>query len=190
MLKFYKCTYCGKNFLRERRKSQEEQNIYDDTFIPVKKFCSLECCWQYRSEKGGKGQFKKGSIPWNKGLTGKGICKSNSGSFKKGQKGINWMPIRSITIRIDKSGKKRRWIKIKEPNIWIEYAKFVWRKSKGRIPRGYIIHHIDENPLNDDIKNLQLLTRKEHFEIHGIGELGRKARMANKRIKNVQMEIF
>jgi len=30
--------------------------------------------------------FKKGQIPWNSGLAGKGICKPNSGSLKKGQR--------------------------------------------------------------------------------------------------------
>lgn len=34
--------------------------------------------------KNGKGQFKKGFTPWNKGT--KGVCKANSGCFKKGDK--------------------------------------------------------------------------------------------------------
>ena len=128
-----------------------------------------------------KTSFKKGMKSWNKGK--KGIHLSPKTEFKKGQKSINHLPVGSKTIRIDKGGKNRNWIKIDEPNKWIEYAKFVWLKHNGEIPKGYLIHHIDENTLNDNIDNLALLTRKAHFEIHGIGELGRKAR-ANQRGKS------
>jgi hypothetical protein len=117
--------------------------------------------------------FKKGHKTWNKGL--KGIHFSPETEFKKGQKGINWKEVGSINCRIDKVNKKRQWIKIEEPNIWIEYAKFIWIKNNGKIPKGYLIHHIDNDILNDDINNLALLTRKGHFEIHKIGEMGRKS---------------
>ncbi len=126
-----------------------------------------------KGQKANSGAFKKGQKPWNKGT--KGIMKSNSGSFEKGQKGIRWLPLGSITIRTDKNNKQRRFIKIDEPNVWIEYAKFVWIKHNGKIPKGYLIHHIDEDSLNDNIENLSLVTRKGHFEIHKIGEIGRKA---------------
>lgn len=29
-----------------------------------------------------------------------------------------------------------------------------------------VIHHVDFNPLNDDIKNLKQVTRAQHIEIH------------------------
>jgi len=108
--------------------------------------------------------FKKGQTPWNKDK--KGTHFSPETEFKKGQKGITWMPLGSITIRTDKSNKQRRWIKIEEPNIWIEYAKFIWIKHNGKIPKGYLIHHIDKDTLNDDIENLALVTRKAHINIH------------------------
>lgn len=121
-----------------------------------------------------KTSFKKGLIPWNKGI--KGIRMSPATEFKKGQRSINWRPVGTITQRTDKSGKTRNWIKIDESNKWIEYAKFIWIKHNGIIPRGMIIHHIDGNSLNDDISNLAMVTRPAHFHIHGIGELGRLAR--------------
>lgn len=130
--------------------------------------------------------FKEGCIPWNKGK--KGTHFSPKTEFKKGQKGINWEAIRSINYRIDKSNKKRRWIKIAEPNIWVEYAKFIWIKNNGKIPKDYLIHHIDENTLNDTINNLCLLTRKEHFEIHNIGEMGRKA--LKERINTMKLYLY
>lgn len=43
----------------------------------------------------------------------------------------------------------------------------VWQVHYGlKIPRGHVIHHIDENPENNSIGNLQVLTRKTHLRIH------------------------
>ena len=36
----------------------------------------------------------------------------------------------------------------------------------GVIPDGYVIHHIDNNPANNDISNLQCITRIQHSKIH------------------------
>ena len=42
----------------------------------------------------------------------------------------------------------------------------VWADVNGAIPDGYEIHHQDHNKLNNDIGNLQLLTKAEHAELH------------------------
>lgn len=42
----------------------------------------------------------------------------------------------------------------------------VWTLFNGPIPKGYCIHHIDLNPLNDRLDNLQLMTRSEHCRLH------------------------
>ena len=42
----------------------------------------------------------------------------------------------------------------------------VWAYYNGEIPDGYQIHHIDENPANNGISNLQCLTVSEHRRIH------------------------
>lgn len=60
------------------------------------------------------GRFKKGHIPWNKNI--KGLHLSPDTEFKKGEKGIKWLPVGSITTRKYKNGEIRRFIKIKEPN--------------------------------------------------------------------------
>ena len=44
--------------------------------------------------------------------------------------------------------------------------KYVWEYYNGKIPSGYDIHHIDGNKANNDISNLQLLTREEHKRLH------------------------
>ncbi len=117
-----------------------------------------------KGNKPNKTSFKKGSTPWNKNK--KGIHLSPATEFKKGQKGINCLPVSVITIRTEKSGKKRHWIKVSEPNKWIEYAKFIWIRNSGEIQKGLLIHHIDKDSLNDVIENLALVTRAAHINLH------------------------
>ena len=133
--------------------------------------------------------FKKGNIAWNKNK--KGTHFSPNTEFKKGQRGVNWLPVGSLSIRKDKNTKLRRFIKIAEPNKWIEYAQYIWIKNNGNIPKGFIVHHEDENTLNDNINNLSLLTRKQHFEIHKIGEKGRKILLENfKKRMNIKIKLM
>ena len=111
--------------------------------------------------------FKKGRIPWNKGIRGTHF--SPATEFKRGQKGINWLPVGSIKTRTEWHNSlpsERRWIKIAEPNKWSLLAIHIWTKRKGSIPKGMLIHHKDFDYLNDDFKNLQMLTRSEHINIH------------------------
>lgn len=120
--------------------------------------------------------FKKGLVPWNKGL--RGVHFSPETEFKKGQESLKKMPLGTITVRVDKGGAARSWIKIAHPREWIEYAKFVWMQHRGNIPDGLLIHHIDKNSMNDELVNLQLATRAEHINLHR-GDLKRqKARLA------------
>ncbi|MBR0060392.1 MAG: HNH endonuclease, partial [Selenomonadaceae bacterium] len=46
-------------------------------------------------------------------------------------------------------------------------SRVVWTYYNGEIPDGYEIHHVDENKANDDISNLQMMTKSEHWKIHG-----------------------
>lgn len=43
-----------------------------------------------------------------------------------------------------------------------------------KVPKGYIIHHIDGNPLNNSLSNLKLLSDPEHKRIHRILDNGIK----------------
>lgn len=44
--------------------------------------------------------------------------------------------------------------------------RYVYEYYNGKIPLGYQVHHKDHNKDNNEIENLQLLTRKEHDKIH------------------------
>lgn len=109
-------------------------------------------------------RFKKGHIPWNKGV--KGIRLSPSTEFKKGRESEKSMPVGSVTVRRDKNGVDRAWVKIGEPSKWMERSRVVWEAVNGPIGRGMVIHHKDKNAMNDDIDNLECLTRSQHIEKH------------------------
>lgn len=48
----------------------------------------------------------------------------------------------------------------------IDAHRLVWIKHNGEIPQGFVIHHIDENPLNNSLENLELLSRSVHAKLH------------------------
>lgn len=39
---------------------------------------------------------------------------------------------------------------------------YVWEKVNGKVPKGFVIHHIDHDRTNNDIENLELMTKKKH----------------------------
>lgn len=40
--------------------------------------------------------------------------------------------------------------------------RYVWEKHNGRVPKGYVIHHIDGNCQNNNISNLECITQEQH----------------------------
>lgn len=42
----------------------------------------------------------------------------------------------------------------------------VWEQAHGPIPAGYHVHHIDENPANNSLENLRLVSMAEHRRLH------------------------
>lgn len=44
--------------------------------------------------------------------------------------------------------------------------RWVWMMYFGEIPKGMVIHHIDGNPSNNEITNLQMLKHSDHIKYH------------------------
>lgn len=42
----------------------------------------------------------------------------------------------------------------------------IWEKHKGKIPEGMLIHHVNKNPRDNRIENLQMVTKSEHAQLH------------------------
>ena len=106
-----------------------------------------------------KGWFKKGKPSPNKG---KKRTWNSPTEFKKGNFPGNGKPVGSIYL----NSVGRYDIKVAHPNIWKRKAHYIWETINGKIPKGMLIHHIDGDCLNDNISNLELMSRAEHLLIH------------------------
>lgn len=129
-------------------------------------------------------EFKKGSIPSNKGT--KGIMKANRTSFVKGQIPANHKPIGSE--RITKDGYIE--IKISEPNKWALKHRVIWQKYNGQIPKGYIVVFNDNDKLNVFIDNLRLITLKENMQRNSIMRFPEELRKTIKAVSKLKKQIL
>jgi hypothetical protein len=55
-----------------------------------------------------------------------------------------------------------------EETRYIYRYRWRWEQANGTIPSGYAVHHRDEDPTNDDLSNLKLLSTTEHRHYHGL----------------------
>lgn len=108
--------------------------------------------------------FKKGHIPWNKNK--KGIHLSRKSEFKKGQPGINWVAVGTKTKRKDQNGVIRNWIKISDPNKWLEYSHYLWIRNGRKLKKGLCLHHVNNDSTDDRVENLILVSRSDHVKLH------------------------
>ncbi len=53
---------------------------------------------------------------------------------------------------------------------WERRARVVWVQYNGPIPKGYLVHHRDENTLNDEIDNLRCWPISYHTRHHNLKE--------------------
>lgn len=86
--------------------------------------------------------------------------------FKKGQIPHNKLSLGSIVARQAKNDVVRKWVKIKEPNIWIEYSKYLWLKAGRKLVKDMVLHHKNNNSTEDRLGNLILVSRVEHPKLH------------------------
>ena len=52
-------------------------------------------------------------------------------------------------------------IKIAEPDKWMNKQRYIWEKTYGPIPKGYLVIFRDNNNRNMDISNLMLVSKTE-----------------------------
>ena len=56
------------------------------------------------------------------------------------------------------------WLSRTSPRI--RAHRWVWQQHHGEIPKGYHIHHKDDDKSNNEIENLMLLSRADHMKEH------------------------
>ena len=102
---------------------------------------------------GNSGSFKKGHVPWNKGLK---VCfGARKTSFKKGH-----LPANSKVIYSERLSKEG-YIEIKVGlNRWISKHRYIWEQHyKKEVPKGKVVIFLDGNNRNFEIENLKLISR-------------------------------
>lgn len=107
--------------------------------------------------------FEPGHAPWNKNL--KGIHLSPATEFAPGRESPARLPVGSVTIR-SRRGLQYAFVKVAEPNKWMTRGRLIWSEANGPIPAGCVIHYRDRDTLNDDLANLECLSRAEHAREH------------------------
>lgn len=157
------CDACGATFYLSAAKIARAQTHYcSPACLAVAARERMEGNRHAVGHRPNRTTFKPGQTPWNKGVAGS--IPANAGSYKAGRQNENSLPIGSITVRTDRSGNLRNWYKSERG--WIPYAQVVWERGNGPLPEAHIVHHIDENSVNDVPSNLAALTRAEHINVH------------------------
>lgn len=84
-------------------------------------------------------------------------CKTRRNNFEVSNLGN----VRGVEVTIYKG---RRCVETKP------IFRLVWKLFVGKKPKGYALHHIDHNKLNDSLDNLMLMTIAEHASHHNKGK--------------------
>lgn len=133
----------------------------DKSVIAIASYCNKR---EFNSSNDGR--FKKGSIPWQKGLRGnefkkhytdesfkrmRAACTESNKTARIGDEivinGVPW-----IIVSLDYS--KPYWER-REPK-----RRVVWEEANGKVPKGYCIINLDRNLMNCDIDNLYCMPTK------------------------------
>ena len=102
-----------------------------------KKYCSKDCMNKYL----------------------RGRRRSPATEFKKGNHPQTWVPVGS-------ESKTKGYIRVKvaDPNVWRQRSHIVWEEANNEsLPGGWIVRHIDGDPLNDTPENLKAMPRSQHI---------------------------
>ena len=89
----------------------------------------------------------------------RGKRRSKKTEFKKGNRPQTWVPVGSET---ETKGYIR--VKVAEPNVWRQRSHVIWEEAnRKKLPKSWIVRHIDNDPLNDVPENLKAMPRSKHI---------------------------
>ena len=103
------------------------------------------------------GCFKKGHVPYNKGMKRGSLPGQVATQFKAGHMPHNHKPVGSERINFD--GHLER--KIAEPKTWRAVRVLNWEAVHSPVKKGYVVILKDGDKTNLDISNLLLVSRAE-----------------------------
>lgn len=144
--------------------------------------CISNMCKKLGVKSLSNGCFRKGNVPYNKGV--KGFMGSNKTSFKPGPTPHNAKKVGSIVKVKDTNGLFYMRIKIAEPNKWQSLHAYIWEQKYGEIPKGFCVIFKDKNPDNVRLDNLMLVSRNE------LVRLNSKYPTIDKSLKEVALQVI
>jgi len=103
-----------------------------------------------------KTAFKKGQTPWNKGKHD--FRPSKATEFKEGELVGEGHPSWKGGVQKPKDDCVHLW---NGANKRVRRPRLIYEKEHGKIPKGFVIWHIDGDKKNDDISNLEAISRAE-----------------------------
>lgn len=107
-------------------------------------------------------RFKKGNIPWNKGL--KIVCSEACKAtwFPLGHLPVNTKYNGCVVTRKNSKRRPYKWIRISQAN-WIMLHVKIWEDANGPVPNGKIIVFKNGDSLNCELENLEMISRSENM---------------------------
>lgn len=149
------CTYCGKSFhLKPFAKEKAKRSMGF--------FCSKSCFYEYKKI------WFVGLNNHQSGLKGNLNCSFKGLELPKtNHKNIDIMVYEPTHPYANKNGRVLKHRLIVEQNYTL-FDKCFFENINGKIvlKKEVIVHHIDKNHSNNDISNLEILSRGQHTSIH------------------------
>ena len=150
-------------FLRKHaagRTREELQQMLKETFgteVSIRSISGI----MYRNNmhtrmQGHYSRFQKGSVPWNKGKTGLKLGGQKT-QYKKGHVPASYKPIGSEVWSPDK---QTYFIKIADPDVWMNKKRYLWEQAHGPIPDGHVIVCKDNDPRKVTLDNLLMVSHR------------------------------
>lgn len=148
-------------FLRDNYPELSRKELtaaFNTEFEEARELSSIvAACKNKKITSGRTGCFVKGEQPWNTGTVG--ICKPNSGTFKKGNRPVNWKPVGHQRTGTD----GYVMVKVEEPNKFRLKHQLTWEQNHGDIPEGMVLWFIDGDRSNCELSNLELIKKTEQM---------------------------
>lgn len=160
------------NYLREIAKGRYTDEITDminSKFGTDFKLSQIRAAMSNHKIKSGvNANFKKGSVPWNKGKKGWYAPGVENTWFKKGRQSENKRPIGSrqwlsgyLLEKVSDTGHRN--------TDWRPVHQLLWQEHHGKIPDGHIIIFLDKDTSNIDIDNLACVKRETSAQMNRQG---------------------